>query len=113
MALAHRIGVCRLTVRRRIDGLIERKLAAVHDSLFMVTDAGVQALGDAASPRPQPWVNLAAISAANAPDVLSRSPTDDRTRAMRSQHATLAATTMRLRGQQPFSTLAEFDRMAG
>jgi hypothetical protein len=66
---------------------------------FSITAAGTAALGDDA-PQRQPWLKLELISAAQAKDVRERSPTDDRTRAMRSQHATLAAAkaaaTMRL-----------------
>ena len=45
MALAHRIEVCRLTMRRRIDRLVEQKLMFPHEGRYAITDAGIAALG--------------------------------------------------------------------
>ena len=86
MALAHRIEVCRLTMRRRIEGLIERGLAAAQDGKFSITAAGVQALGPDA-PQRQPWVNLERVRASTAKDVVARHghEPDDRTRGVQEQ----------------------------
>jgi hypothetical protein len=106
MKIDAEVGVCRLTARRRIDRLVEAKLVMRQADLrYAITATGISALGDAASQRPAPWVRPELISAANARDVRERSPTDDRTRAMRSQQATLAAATMRLKRYPAFNRL--------
>ena len=108
MALAHRIGVCRLTMRRRIDEFIERGLAAAQDGKFAITDAGTAALGPDA-PQRQPWVNLERVRASTARDVVARhgQEPDDRTRAFRSKIASLGAqqglATTRLRRNSAFN----------
>ena len=71
IALAHRIDVCRLTVRRRIDGLVEAKFSYPQDGRYAITDAGIAALGPDA-PQRQPWVNLERGRAATAKDVVAR-----------------------------------------
>jgi hypothetical protein len=108
MALAHRIGVCRLTVRRRIDRLVEQKLMFPHEGRYAITDAGIAALGPDAPPR-QPWVNLERVRASTARDVVARhgQEPDDRTRAFRSKIASLGAqqalATSRLKRHPAFS----------
>ena len=91
LKLARRVEVCPMTVKRRVGLLIERGLVfADPRRFFAITGTGRAALGAAAPPR-QPWVKVEAISAALSRDVQSRSPTDDRTAAQRSAHATMAA----------------------
>jgi hypothetical protein len=116
MALAHRIGSCSLTAKRRLGLLIERGLAEAQDGRFVITDEGRKVLGGAA---PRPWVRFELISAANASDVAARHghEPDDRTRAFRSKIASLGAqqtiATARLRKSSLLNTFNEFDRMAG
>ena len=69
MALAQVTGSCRLTARRRIDALVERGLVSRTDGRFMVTAAGLAALGPDA---PRPWVQPAAVAASLAKDVTAR-----------------------------------------
>ena len=108
MALAHRIGVCRLTVRRRIDRLVEQKLMFPHEGRYAITDAGIAALGPDA-PQRQPWVNLERVRASTARDVVARhgQEPDDRTRAFRSKIASMGAqqglATTRLRRNSAFN----------
>ena len=103
VALVREMGSCRLTVRGCIDMLVERGLAREAGRKFTATDEGRQALGPAAPQRPEPWLSVAAISAAAAKDVVERGH-DDRTRAQLSQHGTMAAAkaavTHRLRKRQ-------------
>ena len=70
MALKRRIEVCRLTVRRRVDALIERGLVSQTDGRYAITDHGRAALGDQC---PTPWLRPEAVSAALARDV-TRAP---------------------------------------
>ena len=108
MALAHRIEVCRLTMRRRIDRLVEQKLMFPHEGRYAITDAGIAALGPDA-PQRQPWVNLERVRASTARDVVARhgQEPDDRTRAFRSKVASLGAqqglATTRLRRNSAFN----------
>jgi hypothetical protein len=63
-------------------------------------------------PQRQPWVNLERIRASSAKDVHERGQ-DDRPSWERSRHGTMAAAKAAVTKRQAFSTLAEFDRMAG
>jgi hypothetical protein len=92
MALARRIEVCRLTMRRRIDRLVEQKCMFPHEGRYAITDAGIAALGPDA-PNRQPWVNLERVRASTAKDVVARhgQAPDDRTRAFRSKIASMGA----------------------
>ena len=90
VALVRETGFCRLTVRGRIDMLVERGLARVAGRKFTATDEGRQALGPSAPPRPEPWLKAEAVSAAAAKDVRERRH-DDRTRAQLSRHGAMAA----------------------
>jgi DNA-binding Lrp family transcriptional regulator len=69
MALKRQIGVCVLTVRRRIDRLVERGLVDVPDGCFRITDEGRGLL-------PKPWLNPERIKASAARDVLARRSPD-------------------------------------
>jgi hypothetical protein len=116
MALAHRIGACRLTVRRRIDRLVEQKLMFPHEGRYTITAAGIAALGPNA-PQRHPWVNLERVRASTARDVVARhsQEPDDRTRAFRSKIASLGAqqglATSRLKRRPAFNHWA--DAMTG
>jgi hypothetical protein len=59
---------------------------------FSITDEGRQALGSDAPPKPEPWLKVDAISAANARDVRTRMqhPNDDRSAAERSRQSSTA-----------------------
>jgi predicted ArsR family transcriptional regulator len=88
MKLARRVEVCPMTIRRRVRLLVERGLVfADPRKFFSVTDAGLAALGDAA---PQRWVDLNRLRASTAKDVLTRSPTNDRTIAQIAANARMA-----------------------
>ena len=73
MALVRVTGSCRLTMRRRIDRLIERGLIETQDGRYAITDHGRAALGDAA---PKPWLTPAAVAASLAKDVTERRSPD-------------------------------------
>jgi hypothetical protein len=114
LVLSRRVGVCSLTVRRRAELLIGRGLLRRDAAKrFSVTDAGLAALGPDIPRRPAPWVRPEAAAASLSRHVQARhgeAPTDDRTRAMRSQDATLAAAkaaaTMRLKRHPAFNRCA-------
>jgi hypothetical protein len=83
-------GICRLTARRRVNLMVERKLIEAQGRKFSITDAGLVALGPSA---PKRWINTAAISAVSARDMQARhgeAPADDRTTAQRAAHARMA-----------------------
>jgi hypothetical protein len=67
MSLARQTGWCRLTIRRRVDGLVRRGLASEVEGKLVITDEGRKALPDA--PQREPWVRPEAVSAALARDV--------------------------------------------
>jgi Winged helix-turn-helix DNA-binding len=73
MALVRETGSCRLTLRRRVDRLIERALVSQTDGRYAITDQGRAALGPDA---PRPWVRPELVSAAAARDVLARGGSD-------------------------------------
>ena len=118
LQLARLIGCCSLTARRRVAALVERGLVSQCASgitvRYAVTDAGRQALGDAA---PRPWVRIEAISAALARDVRERQTVTEMTTAERAQHAALgrqrALVSARLNRSAAFNAFGEFDRMTG
>ena len=119
--LARRVGTCPMTAKRRAHLLAKRGLVHLDPRKFYaISDAGRQAIGTTNPPRPAPWLNPAAISAASAKDVRQRltHPNDDRSAEFRSRVASMGAqagvASARLRrtgiGQ---SATREFDRMAG
>ena len=119
--LARRVGTCPMTAKRRAHLLAKRGLVHLDPRKFYsISVAGRQAIGTTNAPRPAPWLNPAAISAASARDVLRRMehPNDDRSSFQRSAHATVAAAkaaeTMRLhkRERQRFA-FGDLDGMAG
>jgi histidine ammonia-lyase len=84
--------------------LIEQGLAQAQDDRFMISDAGRAALGPDARRRSEPGVKISAISAANARDVLARSPTEARSHSMLAANARLAR-----RSSLFFNRRAEYD----
>jgi hypothetical protein len=104
MALKRRIEVCRLTVRRRVDRLIERGLIETQDGRYAITDQGRAALGDQC---PKPWVKPEAVAASLAKDVTARGGSDLMTLAERGRAGGLAAA----RGGRAMPTF-ELDRIA-
>jgi hypothetical protein len=104
MALKRRIEVCRLTVRRRSDRLIERGLVSQTDGRYAITDQGRAALGDQC---PKPWVRPELVSAAAARDVLARGGSDLLTTVERGRMGGLAAA----HGGRAMPSV-ELDRMA-
>jgi Mn-dependent DtxR family transcriptional regulator len=86
--LARRVEVCPMTIRRRVRLLVEKGLVfADPRKFFSITDAGLAALGDTA---PQRWVDLNRLRASLSKDVLTRSPTNERTTAQIAAHARMA-----------------------
>jgi hypothetical protein len=120
MKLSRRIGVCPLTVKRRARLLAQRGLLIADPRrFFLISAAGLAALGDATPPR-QPWVKVEAISAAVARDVVARNghQPDDRSAAFRTRVAGMGAqgsmAGARLRKTGIGFASREFDRrMAG
>jgi hypothetical protein len=85
--LARRVGICPMTVKRRLHILAERGLAyADPRKFFSLTPDGVAALGDA----PKRWLDLDRLRASTAKDVQARSPTDDRNMARLAANARMA-----------------------
>ena len=101
MALAGLTGVCRLTMRRRLDRLIAQKLIEANESRFRISAKGREALGDDA---PTPWVRIESISAAAAKDVGERSATDNRTSWQRSRLASKSRAKAKANRAIPFNT---------
>jgi Mn-dependent DtxR family transcriptional regulator len=77
-ALKRQIGVCALTIRRRVDRLAERGLIEAQDGGFRITDQGRAALGPDA---PVQWLDPARILASLARDVTARRSPDAMTHA--------------------------------
>jgi hypothetical protein len=110
--LARRLQVCLLTAKRRLGLLTERGLVfADARRFYTLTDAGREALGPGAQPPPR-WVNVAAISAATAPDVRERTYVDDRAQAERSRPGKMARAAARLNRSLPFNRFPERERLA-
>jgi hypothetical protein len=118
LALSRRLETCSLTIKRRTGLLISRGLVrqAAPRQPFSITDAGGQALGDAAPTR---WFNAAKVSAALARDVVQRlaHPNEmsaaERTR-LSSLNAQKARANAKARGGNTrIEVDGEFDRMAG
>jgi hypothetical protein len=105
MALKRQIGVCALTVRRRVDALVVRSLVeAQPEGRYAISDHGRAALGDQC---PKPWVRPELVSAAASRDVLARGGSDLLTTAERGRMGGLAAA----RGGRAMPSV-ELDRMA-
>jgi hypothetical protein len=86
--LARETETCSLTIKRRAARLTERGLVRRDDvKRLSITDEGRKALGDAA---PKRWVDLDRVRASTAKDVLTRSPTNDRTAAQLAENARMA-----------------------
>ena len=101
--LAAEVGCCNFTIRRRINTLIERGAVEIDESRrFQISAKGRDFLGDDIPPR---WLDPRRISAAAAKDVAERhgrERIDDRTNAMKSQHAS--------RARQKASATGRFNR---
>jgi DNA-binding MarR family transcriptional regulator len=74
LALARRVGVCSLTIKRRLQILIEKNMVEaepgpLNRNRYSITDQGRSSLGESA---PTPWVKVEAVSAASARDVRAR-----------------------------------------
>jgi hypothetical protein len=115
MKIVAQTGVCRLTARRRVNLMVERKLIESDGRRFSITDEGRKARGDAA---PQPWVRPEAVAASLSRDVRTRlqHPNDDRSSWARAEQSSRARQKgiekARENGQQPFiDALTEFDRL--
>jgi hypothetical protein len=79
-----------MTIRRRINLLLERKMVAVDEQRFKITATGTEALG-ADAPKHQPWVDLTRISAGLAQDVHERTVVTDISHFEKSRTAALGA----------------------
>ena len=111
--LARRTGVCLLTAKRRARLLAARGLLFADPRRFLsITDAGLKALGPDA-PKPTPWVNVAAISAATAKDVTERIYVNNISAAQRSNCGKLARAAAKRNKSVPFNGGGYFERMAG
>jgi predicted transcriptional regulator len=115
MKIVAQTGVCRLTARRRVNLMVERKLIESDGRRFNITDEGRKALGDAA---PQPWARPEPVAASLSRDVRTRlqHPNDDRSSWARAEQSSRARQKgidkARENGQQPFiDPLSEFDRL--
>ena len=97
MALTRRTGRCRLTVRRRLNGLIEVGLVVQDVQNFSVTPSGIAALGDAPH-RPAPWLRVEAVAASTARDVIERRRLNNLSASARSALGHLAAQRMKRSG---------------
>ena len=90
VAVAQQVEVCHFTARRRLDRLAEHGMAKADEHRrYIATTAGIAALPDI----PPRWLDPQRISAAAARDVVERQGReriDDRTNAMKSQHASRA-----------------------
>ena len=119
LQLVRRTGLCSLTIKRRLGLMIGRGLVKQDAARqpFVITPKGIAALGPDAAQRPEPWIKISAISAANARDVGTRlqHPNDDRTAAERSRQGSEARKkALATPNQQPFiGAFKEFDRTAG
>lgn len=121
LELARRLGVCSLTIKRRVTRLIDAGMVtADRDRRFRISGSGVTALGGGPALKPvERWVRPELVSAASARGVVERQEhhsNDDRTFAQRSAHGTMArlqsSAAHRLRKREG-DTFGEFDRMAG
>jgi hypothetical protein len=77
LQLARLVNCCSLTAKRRLSSIVVRGLVSRTDGRFMVTAAGLAALGPDA---PRPWVRPEAVAASLAKDVTARPSLDVMTR---------------------------------